>query len=257
MNSAFVSSLFAVGMLAFTFGCASGDPSQEASAAGDTLAGSVAEPLRAPPASINPCAAALCPVNTVCEVVDGSATCTPDPSVPSCGGFAGKACPGSGSCVDNPNDNCDPTQSGADCAGLCECNIRALCVQGSVFDPSPSVCACVPAPPPEPSGPFCGGIAGIACPGAGSCVDNPNDSCDPTQGGADCGGICECNIRALCVQGSVFNPAPDVCACVPAPETDACSTARCAAGSHCVSQGKHARCIRDRRPHPRECITLD
>lgn len=39
---------------------------------------------------------------------------------------------------------------------------------------------------------FCGGIAGITCHDASqSCVDNPNDSCDPAHGGADCGGICQ------------------------------------------------------------------
>ena len=37
---------------------------------------------------------------------------------------------------------------------------------------------------------FCGGIAGIACQQGYACVDNPEDSCDPEQGGADCGGIC-------------------------------------------------------------------
>jgi hypothetical protein len=39
-------------------------------------------------------------------------------------------------------------------------------------------------------GQFCGGIAGIACPEGLVCVDDPSDSCDPEQGGADCGGIC-------------------------------------------------------------------
>jgi hypothetical protein len=37
----------------------------------------------------------------------------------------------------------------------------------------------------------CGGIAGIQCPGNKVCVDDPNDNCDPNQGGADCPGICE------------------------------------------------------------------
>ena len=39
---------------------------------------------------------------------------------------------------------------------------------------------------------FCGGFAGIACHDPNkACVDNPNDSCDPAHGGADCGGICQ------------------------------------------------------------------
>ena len=36
----------------------------------------------------------------------------------------------------------------------------------------------------------CGGIAGIPCDAGFTCVDDPTDSCDPTKGGADCGGIC-------------------------------------------------------------------
>ena len=57
-----------------------------------------------------------------------------------------------------------------------------LCPTGSDCDPTTG--KCVPAPV------RCGGIAGIACPGLGTCVDDPNDSCDPAAGGADCGGIC-------------------------------------------------------------------
>ena len=38
---------------------------------------------------------------------------------------------------------------------------------------------------------FCGGFANIACPVGLTCVDDPNDSCDPQHGGADCGGICQ------------------------------------------------------------------
>jgi hypothetical protein len=37
----------------------------------------------------------------------------------------------------------------------------------------------------------CGGFAGFMCSDPNEeCVDNPNDSCDPNNGGADCGGIC-------------------------------------------------------------------
>lgn len=37
---------------------------------------------------------------------------------------------------------------------------------------------------------MCGGIAGIQCEKDQECVDDPADSCDPLQGGADCSGIC-------------------------------------------------------------------
>jgi hypothetical protein len=190
-------------------------------------------------------------------VVDGDAVCTPiDPgtgSGPFCGGIAAIQCPGAGSCIDDPSDDCDPANGGADCGGVCECNALALCIEGSVFDESPDVCACVPAEPgPEPgSGPFCGGIAGIPCPGAGSCVDDPADDCDPENGGADCGGVCECNALALCIEGSVFDESPDVCACVPAePELDPCAAVRCAAGTHCEVVGEGAICAPDEPVDP-------
>jgi hypothetical protein len=40
---------------------------------------------------------------------------------------------------------------------------------------------------------LCGGIAARPCtdPAHPNCVDDPRDSCDPTAGGADCGGICQ------------------------------------------------------------------
>ncbi len=63
----------------------------------------------------------------------------------------------------------------------------------------------------------CGGIAGIPCPGAAQCVDDPSDSCDPNHGGADCGGICQCVEAVLCIVGDVFDASPGVCGCVPQP----------------------------------------
>jgi hypothetical protein len=252
------------------------------------------------------CAAVSCLVGNACEIVDGEPVCVPvAPTGPFCGGFGGFACPGSGTCVDAV-DSCDPENGGADCGGVCECNIRALCVQGFAFDESPQVCACVEAPeldpcsavrcaegtecvvvdgsascepsvspcavvlcqtgttcevvdgdavctPIEPpSAPFCGGFGGFACPGSGTCVDAA-DSCDPENGGADCGGVCECNIRALCIQGFVFDESPQVCACVEAPELDPCAVVRCAAGTECVVVDGSASC----EPTESPCALVD
>lgn len=36
----------------------------------------------------------------------------------------------------------------------------------------------------------CAGFLGIECPAGQICIDNPNDDCDPGQGGADCVGVC-------------------------------------------------------------------
>jgi hypothetical protein len=36
-----------------------------------------------------------------------------------CGGFAGLRCPNDMTCVDDPTDNCDPLNGGADCIGVC------------------------------------------------------------------------------------------------------------------------------------------
>jgi hypothetical protein len=250
---------------------------------------------------INPCAALLCAVGTRCEVIDGEGQCTAleptPPSGPFCGGIAALECPGSGSCVDAPGDGCDPDNGGADCGGVCECNVRALCIQGFQFDPSPEVCACVstapevdacasarceagtecvvvdgaatcqPAAnacaavscpvgsacevvdgqgvcaPPAASAPFCGGFGGIECAGAGTCVDDPNDDCDPANGGADCGGLCECNIRALCIQGSHFDPSPEVCECVPEVMESPCALVDCFPNQICEVQDGEAVCV--------------
>lgn len=93
---------------------------------------------------------------------------------------------------------------------------------------------------------FCGGIAGIACPGSGTCVDDPSDSCDPKTGGADCGGLCSCNVRALCIKGRHFDPSPAVCACVP--DEDPCASVRCASGTHCEVVDGRATCAPDVNP---------
>lgn len=82
------------------------------------------------------------------------------PAVVTCGGIAGTQCPSGSTCVDDPNDDCDPENGGADCGGICQ----------------PSAC---------------GGFAGTQCPKGSTCVDDPSDDCDPKAGGADCAGFCQ------------------------------------------------------------------
>jgi hypothetical protein len=92
----------------------------------------------------------------------------------------------------------------------------------------------VPGDDDSDGGVFCGGIAGIACPGAGRCVDDPSDGCDPAHGGADCGGICQCIETALCVKGLHFDASPSVCACV-ADTGESCGDTTCGPGTYCCN----------------------
>lgn len=62
-----------------------------------------------------------------------------------CAGFLGIACPGKLQCIDDPRDDCDPWNGGADCTGMC------------VSDP------------PQP----CGGPQDARCPSDTVCVEDP------------------------------------------------------------------------------------
>jgi len=107
--------------------------------------------------------------------VDHRGECAPRP--PFCGGIAGFPCPGSGTCIDDPSDDCDPNQGGADCGGICICKASETCAPGSRFNPDPAVCACVPvagAPCGKSvcsSGQFCcNASCGICAPRGGACI---------------------------------------------------------------------------------------
>lgn len=138
---------------------------------------------------------------------DCPAICVPE-APPRCGGFTGEGCPTGLTCVDDPGDECDPAKGGADCPGICQptepttCTSDgdcpqlkiacSLCPDGTVACPQSSCvngqCNFVVPTCPAPNA--CGGIAGRPCAPGYQCVDNPNDKCDPTTGGADCPGIC-------------------------------------------------------------------
>lgn len=95
-----------------------------------------------------------------CEAqMAGTSVASEGPCQATCGGFLGLPCDDHTQCVDDPDDDCDPTQGGADCPGICIG--------------------------------FCGGIAGFPCDPGYTCVDDPSDDCDPAKGGADCPGVCQ------------------------------------------------------------------
>lgn len=94
-----------------------------------------------------------------------------------------------------------------------------LCPAGTHCEATTVMCIKAPCPPvvgcvANPPSVACGGFAGLACPGAGKCIDDPSDGCDPTKGGADCGGICNC-LPLPCPSAAMFDGSPKVCACVP------------------------------------------
>jgi hypothetical protein len=111
------------------------------------------------------------------------------------------------------------------------CVDKVFCIQGSHWDATQ--CKCVT------DQQTCGGIAGIQCPAGQKCVDNPNDSCDPNNGGADCSGMCvRCFDNVLCAMGYHWDT--NACSCV----KDVCvDTIACLVGSHWSSV--QCKCVSD------------
>ncbi len=103
-------------------------------------------------------------------------------------------------------------------------------------------------------GPPCGGIAGIACPGSGTCLDDPRDSCDPEAGGADCGGVCQCDVIGVCAEGWTWDGSPEVCSCVEGGLTNPCAAVLCLEGTHCEVVDGVAECVEHDPADP--CATV-
>jgi hypothetical protein len=224
-------------------------------------------------------------------VDDPNDSCDPTRGGADCGGIC--ACVQSVACAVNSKFDSSPSVCACVpgkppvCGPVCD----IYCQYGNVADANGCpTCGCNP-PPTDPcatvkcasgthcdagkcvsDGPACGGIAGLTCPGFGKCVDNPNDSCDPARGGADCAGICACVQNVACDANSNFDSSPSVCACVPVkppvcppvctiacpngnvldangcptcacnpPPTDPCATVKCASGTHCDA----GKCVAD------------
>src|SRR6185369_13441956 len=103
--------------------------------------------------------------------------------------------------------------------------------------PEPAVASVAESLSPKSPGPaFCGGIAGIPCPAGQVCIDAPNDSCSPTCGGVDCGGICVTIVPPRC-GGFAGIPCPPGSACIDVPGDGCnvmCGGADC--GGVCVTR---------------------
>jgi hypothetical protein len=65
-------------------------------------------------------------------------------------------------------------------------------------------------PTPGGHGARCGGLAPFPCYKGLVCIDEPNDSCDPKKGGADCTGVCvtPAEAKALGSACDAANPCP-------------------------------------------------
>jgi hypothetical protein len=117
----------------------------------------------------------------------------------------------------------DQQDSVRDCSPQSDCD-GSLCLSDYHCEPVPDegcatpLCAPVRRCEPNVTRYACGGIAAIACPGAGQCMDDPDDDCDPADGGADCPGLCHCVQQGPCGGILTFDRSPNVCMCVRAPE---------------------------------------
>jgi hypothetical protein len=168
-------------------------------------------------------------------------------------------------------DDCEPpTCDDVMCAQGQHCELQEIVCITTPCNPIPTCVDDTVEPDagtdPDPDPPFCGGFGGFPCPGAGECVDDPNDGCDPTMGGADCGGLCQCNSIGSCIEGFAWDESPEVCACV-AVEENPCNLVDCLPNMTCEVQGGEAVCVPiDVEPNPcaftlcmvgTECIVQD
>ncbi len=135
----------------------------------------------------------------------------------------------------NTTSDCDPPAPTCDdvtCEDGQHCELQEIVCITTPCNPIPT---CVD----HTTGPFCGGIAGIECPGSGVCTDAPGDGCSPENGGADCGGVCACLALGLCIDGLIWDESPDVCGCVENP----CNLVDCLPDLVCEVQNGEPVCV--------------
>lgn len=175
---------------------------------------------------------------------------------PFCGGFANIQCPDGLECVDDPDDDCDNANGGADCGGICVepqgcqpvlCEIA--CSNGFKVGPDGcEFCACA-----DPIGPVdscvdsCDGQSNsgscycdAVCEGYGDCCDDYADQCVAEPGRVPASGVCiknsndkcqtdeDCNVGG-CGGALCFNPGVSI-----GISTCECTTPTTVSGCGCV-----------------------
>lgn len=138
-----------------------------------------------------------------------------------------------GACLDDGDCGAGETCGPKMCLMYCEI--------GDPFCCGPSTCE-----PKAPPSKLCGGFANLPCDKGEKCVDDPSDDCDPSSGGADCGGVCvpddepppppSCAGAWLDQNGTCRTPAdgvyPDTCC---AGQTHPCGPSDCGVGEVCCN----------------------
>ncbi|MCP4447992.1 MAG: hypothetical protein GY811_22055 [Myxococcales bacterium] len=133
------------------------------------------------------------------DCCDDKADVCDAPEPTACGGWLGDTCESDEFCSFTPSAICGFADASGVCAPrpeacitlydpVCGCNGQTYsngCMAASAGTSVQKDGAC-----DDPQAKFCGGFANIQCPDGLECIDDPDDDCDVSNGGADCGGIC-------------------------------------------------------------------
>ncbi len=172
-----------------------------------------------------------CMANSAGTSVNTIGACQPQAQM--CGGFGNLACPSGLDCVDDPNDDCDPNNGGADCSGVCvepvacqPVTCTLACQNGFKTNAEGcEICECKPSTQPANScADSCGGKSKTgtcycddACTGYGDCCADIDDMCSEPER-VPASGMCiknsndQCQSDSDCTAGGCggelcFNPA--------------------------------------------------
>ena len=133
--------------------------------------------------------------------------------------------------MDDPADDCDPARGGADCGGVCVCEVLALCTEGNTFDASPDVCDCVVDP--------CTTTLLLCAPGTSCQAIDGEPVCTPIEPNPCAAVLCPTETTCDVVDGE------PVCSPIePEAQPNPCALVLCAPGSRCVARGDEAHCVR-------------